>query len=60
MGEMKVFSAAEIEALVRMAEGKGLSLCSALDLRTQERAVRWDRVDREYTFAFIALKKNPD
>lgn len=55
--EMKVFQPNELEEFCRMAESCGLSLCSPLNLKTKERAVRWDRVDREYTFAFIAFTK---
>jgi 2-polyprenyl-3-methyl-5-hydroxy-6-metoxy-1,4-benzoquinol methylase len=57
MGEMKVFQRHELEELVNMAEENGFKLCSPLNLDTRERAVRWERVDREYTFAFIALQK---
>jgi SAM-dependent methyltransferase len=57
MGEMKVFTSPELMEFVRTAQVTGFTPCSALDLRTAERAVRWDRVDREYTFAFIALRK---
>jgi SAM-dependent methyltransferase len=57
MGEMKVFQRHELEELVNMAEENGFKLCSPLNLDTRERAVRWDRVDREYSFAFIALRK---
>ncbi len=60
MGEMKVFGPDEIESLVSLAKLSGFSLCMPLDLKTVERAVRWKRVRREYTFAFIALKKNTD
>lgn len=57
MGEMKIFLPRELEDFCRIAADAGFSLCSPLDLSTAERAVRWDRVDREYTFAFIALRK---
>ena len=57
MGQMKVFQPREIGELVAMAEATGFELCRPLVLGTGERAVRWDRVDREYTFAFIALRK---
>jgi SAM-dependent methyltransferase len=59
MGEMKVFQPQEIHEFIHMAEASGLQVCGALDLQTRERAVRWDRVDREYTFAFFALQKPP-
>ena len=56
-GEMHVFQRHELEAFCRMAREYGMVLCSPLDLDTKERAVRWERVNREYTFAFIALRK---
>jgi hypothetical protein len=56
---MKVFQPQEIHEFIHMAEASGLQVCGALDLQTRERAVRWDRVDREYTFAFFALQKPP-
>lgn len=60
MGEMKVFRPEDIEGVSRMALRKGFSLCAPLELQTAERAVRWERVDRDYTFAFIAFKKSVD
>ncbi|MDC0575540.1 class I SAM-dependent methyltransferase [Nitrosomonadaceae bacterium] len=57
MPEMKVFQPSEIEQLCELAESAGLSLCQPLDLTTTEKSVYWERVDREYTFIFFALKK---
>jgi 2-polyprenyl-3-methyl-5-hydroxy-6-metoxy-1,4-benzoquinol methylase len=57
MGEMKVFQAAEISQFVKTAESSGFRLCSPMDLRTREKAIRWDRVNREYTFLFMAFRK---
>jgi SAM-dependent methyltransferase len=57
MGEMKVFQRGEIEDFCALAEKSGFALCRPLDLDTRERVIRWDRVDREYTFAFVALRK---
>jgi 2-polyprenyl-3-methyl-5-hydroxy-6-metoxy-1,4-benzoquinol methylase len=57
MGEMKVFTSNELLEFVHTTQKTGFTLCSSLDLQTLERAVRWDRVNREYTFAFIALRK---
>jgi SAM-dependent methyltransferase len=58
MGEMKVFQAAEISQFVQMADSAGFQLCSPIDLRTMEKVIRWDRVDREYTFLFMAFRKS--
>ena len=59
MGQMKVFTPGDIQNISRQAESFGFSLCSKLDLSTSERAVRWERTDRDYTFFFIALAKTP-
>ena len=60
MGEMKVFQSQELEDLCRTARSYDLHLSGELNLDTNEKAVRWDRVDREYTFAFLAFKKQPE
>lgn len=57
MPEMKVFQPAEIEEYCRLAETAGFAVCAPLDLSTTERAVSWERVNRQYTFIFLALKK---
>lgn len=56
-GQMKVFQPDELEGFVRLAESHGFAATGPLDLSTREKAVRWERVDRDYTFAFIALRK---
>jgi SAM-dependent methyltransferase len=58
MGEMKVFTPEEIRNLCFAASKLGFTLCKPLELTTQEKAVRWERTDREYTFVFFALRKN--
>lgn len=55
--EMKVYQAGEIEELVQMGKEFGFQLCSPLMLHSDEKAVRWDDVDREYTFIFLAMVK---
>lgn len=57
MGEMKVFSARELEDFCGLAQKHGLVACGPLNLETKDRVIRWERVDREYTFAFVALRK---
>lgn len=57
MGEMKVFQPHEIKKFCQTAERCGFSLCSQLKLNTTDRAVHWDRVNRDFTFAFIALNR---
>lgn len=55
--EMKVYQAEDINDLVQMGNEFGFELCAPLKLTASERAVRWDAVDREYTFIFIAMRK---
>jgi SAM-dependent methyltransferase len=59
MGQMRIFTPDDIEIIFRKADKNGLKLCSRLDLTTSERAVRWERTDRDYTFFFMALAKAP-
>lgn len=56
-GEMKVFQPHEIEHLLAIAKAAGLDPCAPFNPATNERAVRWERVERDYTFAFLALRK---
>ncbi|MCA8959884.1 MAG: methyltransferase domain-containing protein, partial [Planctomycetes bacterium] len=56
--EMKVFQPHEIEGLCKRAEEVGFRLVTPLGLTTHERAVRWERVDREYTFIYFALRRD--
>lgn len=57
MPEMKVFRREELEAFAAMAPRFGFRLSSPLELDTEDRVIHWERVDRRYTFAFIALEK---
>jgi SAM-dependent methyltransferase len=57
MPEMKVFTPAEIEDFRRLAESAGFELCGPLDLKTQDRVIHWERVDRRYTFLFLAMRR---
>jgi len=56
--EMKVYHASDVEELVQIGKEYGFELCSPLMLNADEKAVRWNDVDREYTFIFIAMVKN--
>ncbi len=55
--EMKIFQKREIEEVCRIAEIQGFELCSPLRAESYEKAIRWDAVDREFTFIFLAFKK---
>ncbi len=54
---MKVYQSSDIEGLVQTGKEYGFELCTPLMLEADEKAVRWDDVDREYTFIFLAFKK---
>lgn len=56
-GEMKIFTRAEAEAFCAVATGIGLTPCAPVDFTAADRAVRWERVDRDYTFLFVAFRK---
>lgn len=56
-GEMKVFEPDGIREYVRLAQDRGFSLAAPLELTTDEKVVHWQRVDRRYTFMFIALRR---
>ncbi|TAL70784.1 MAG: class I SAM-dependent methyltransferase [Bacteroidetes bacterium] len=56
--QMKVFQKMEIEDICNKASVNGFTLCDKLDTKTMEKAVRWEAVNREYTFIFLAFRKN--
>lgn len=56
-GEMHVFTREELVELQRLAESCGFECPPSFDPTCRERAVRWERVDRDYTFVFLAFRK---
>ncbi len=56
-GEMKIFNRQEIEKLLRLAKKHGLELADTVDLAATEKSVRWEKVDRDYTFLFLPFCK---
>ena len=56
-GEMKLFTAQTLNEFIELAERASFELCETPHYDAAERAVRWDRVDRDYTFFFVALRK---
>ena len=56
-GEMKIIDPKELNEFVGMAQAAGMELCAPLQFETTDRAVRWERTDRDYTFTFVALRK---
>lgn len=57
MGEMKVFQRKDIENLCSLAGSCGFQPCSKADYNALEKVVRWERVNREFSFIFIPFKK---
>ena len=55
--EMKILTPADIESFVADCAAAGLELCSPLQLQTRDKAIRWERTDRDYTFIFLAFRK---
>lgn len=56
-GEMKVFDPSGLAEAVDTIVSAGLELAAPVEYQTTEKAVRWERVDREYTFAFLSFRK---
>lgn len=56
-GEMKIFDAKGLRRFAKICGRAGLVPYQPIEYQTDEKAVRWDRMDRDYTFAFIAFKK---
>jgi SAM-dependent methyltransferase len=55
MGEMKVFQPEDIKRLITLAERHHLHPIIPVDLNTEERCIKWERVNQSFTFLFIAF-----
>lgn len=55
--EMKIFQPKELNSFRETAQRHGLALIGGLDLSTRDRVIHWERVDRRFTFAFMAFEK---
>jgi SAM-dependent methyltransferase len=53
----KIFSKEEVLTFLGEARAYGLSLCGGIDLEAREKVIRWG--GKEYTFAWLALRKSP-
>ncbi len=56
-GQMRIIDPKALESFADICTGLGLELCEPLQFDTTDKAVRWERVDRDYTFAFAAFRK---
>jgi SAM-dependent methyltransferase len=54
-GQMKVLQNDDLVNILTIASHLGFSINNRFGLRTGEKAVRWERVDREYTFVFMCF-----
>lgn len=57
MGEMMVFDQQSMRHLLGEAESAGFEPITPVDLTTHEKVVHWERVDRRYTFIYLAWRK---
>ena len=55
--EMKILTPDAIEDFVAECAKAGLDICEPLQLQTKDKAIRWERTDRDYTFIFLAFRK---
>jgi SAM-dependent methyltransferase len=56
-GEMKIITPDDMNDFTRMARENGMEPCEPLQFETTDKAVRWERTDRDYTFYFAAYRK---
>jgi SAM-dependent methyltransferase len=54
----RVFTRAEVSAILSAAESRGLGLTGPLDLACEERAVEWTAFGLAYTYLLFTLRKN--
>ena len=58
--DYRVFSRADVTALLATARGFGLVPCDPIDLSCEERAIQWETYGLEYTFLMLTLQKAPN
>lgn len=54
---VRIFDRPSLTALLDRAAARGLVPIGAVDLTAEQRAVRWQRMDLEYTFAVLVLQR---
>lgn len=55
--QIKIFERSEIENMIKIAQQHNLNITSNIDLSCEEKPVRWERFDLEYTFICLSFKK---
>lgn len=56
-GPVHIFSKEDVNRALELAGNHGFRLTSLLDLNCDKKAVRWDRLDLEFTYIFFTLEK---
>jgi SAM-dependent methyltransferase len=54
---IKIFSRPEIEAAIELAKSMGFERTGPLDLDCEEKPIRWEQFDLDYTFVLFTLRK---
>lgn len=54
---VKIFTAAEVESALNVSEQHGFERTASVDLTTEEKAVRWERVGLDFTYLVFCLRK---
>jgi SAM-dependent methyltransferase len=54
---IKIFSRAEIEAALALAQSIGFEMTGNLDLSCEQRPIRWEQFNLDYTFVLFTLRK---
>ncbi len=57
-GPVRVFDRSSIEAMLESARTKGFRTDGEVDLRCEDRVVRWERMDLDFTFLVFTLVAN--
>lgn len=58
LGEMKIFTQADIEQILLKTEQYGLKLINPMDYSFKDKVIHWERVDKRFTFIYFVLVKD--
>lgn len=58
LGEMRIFTRPDIDDLIKIASGYGLTPNEPVDFSYQDKVVHWTRVQRSFTFIFLAMRND--
>ena len=54
---VKIFTRADVEEALGLAQASGLTPTGPLDLECTDKVVRWDELDLDFTFLVFSLRK---